>query len=1046
MKRTKRVPARIAAVFLSLLILWSGVPKVYASPDDPPEAATSSPESTAPEALAEDFPSASAADDKSEAASEEQTETAPDEGTETVSDKGAEAAVKEGAETAPNAGIDPAPTDKTEAVHKEETKEESNDGVEAASDDENDAPTEEPTESEVPLFSKSSEDAILSESQLFAIDFSTKRLLLAIDPALIVDPEHILSSYEGVHLLQYEDAETARNAYSYYYGKAAFVEPDTVIAAADGNADQHAVGTDPMSEAANPFSELQEAVESSSAAAGNVIALIDTGVNDDPSVIEWVSMIGDRATDDNGHGSNMAALIRQQNPDAKILSIKALGADGTGDVSAVYAAMKYAIERGVSIIALPMAAPKKAEHAAIAEVIREASGKGIKVVGAAGNYGANASYFIPGGIDEAIIIGACDAAGRRLTSSSYGTSVDFNVAAESTSRAAAIYTGLLSAGKGEIDQALVFPADFEPYEFSVEDLKEDGSFVIDDYAVLSAGLNPSYASISQMPQVRGFMHTSETGVMADYWFDFDGNGVVELDDVHQNTNALGKLIQAPGILTLYDVSEESPYYVAVLKNHNPGAVVQFLAANNNNNGERVSGAIFDRNTGIIYFPKSAFTNFSGLIASVQAQFVYLLTAITTEHGVTQGIVSGDFAAQDASVMNANLKSVIERSAQFTLNFGSNELPKAGDRITSITTASIWQSSGGTDPITYGPDWGVPITAESQAIWEKLVRDLGGTTAYNFTPDPPSQELAAQVEIALMGMQYGLQSQDSALYNKYAAQLKNLLARADVYGNLKTTAAEHNVIYYMGQTSNTFTFLNKLDGRSTSAAVVDNPVNDFGKVLIPVSCTHIGIALKQGMVDATEMSGKHAQNDDIQFGAIVLDVDSPNGNGEGYIYAAIQSFMNLADSGGGKSQDMFGLFKIPYRLEQNGSLTLTKSSANTAITEGNACYDLTGAQYTVYTDRACTAVAKDVNGNSAVLTVKDNSGVTNTLELKAGTYYIRETKAGKGYALDAAIYTKTVESGKTAVVEVKDIPNSDPIGILLRKADAGSGTEGGRVDL
>ena len=65
-------------------------------------------------------------------------------------------------------------------------------------------------------------------------------------------------------------------------------------------------------------------------------------------------MIGDNTADENGHGIRMAQLVAEQNPNVSILSIKALGADGTGDISAVYAAIRYAIDKKVSVINLSM--------------------------------------------------------------------------------------------------------------------------------------------------------------------------------------------------------------------------------------------------------------------------------------------------------------------------------------------------------------------------------------------------------------------------------------------------------------------------------------------------------------------------------------------------------------------------------------------------------------------------------------------------------------------------------------------------------------------
>ena len=60
------------------------------------------------------------------------------------------------------------------------------------------------------------------------------------------------------------------------------------------------------------------------------------------------------------------------------------------------------------------------------------------------------------------------------------------------------------------------------------------------------------------------------------------------------------------------------------------------------------------------------------------------------------------------------------------------------------------------------------------------------------------------------------------------------------------------------------------------------------------------------------------------------------------------------------------------------------------------------------------------------------------ELAAGRYYIKESAAPKGYALDEKIYTADVTSGNTAVVNVKDVPQSASVNILLEKTDAQTG--------
>lgn len=168
----------------------------------------------------------------------------------------------------------------------------------------------------------------LTEEQLGAIDFSSKRLLVAADESVIIDPEHVLSDYAGVYLMQYDTETQAKYAYAYYYNKSEFVDVDTVISVADGDGSANAAV--PMAAEENPIAELQAAVAENPVNAAGAVAVIDTGVNDVANVTESVSMIGDNTADENGHGTRMAQLVAEQNPDVSILSIKALGADGTG--------------------------------------------------------------------------------------------------------------------------------------------------------------------------------------------------------------------------------------------------------------------------------------------------------------------------------------------------------------------------------------------------------------------------------------------------------------------------------------------------------------------------------------------------------------------------------------------------------------------------------------------------------------------------------------------------------------------------------------------
>ena len=56
-------------------------------------------------------------------------------------------------------------------------------------------------------------------------------------------------------------------------------------------------------------------------------------------------------------------------------------------------------------------------------------------------------------------------------------------------------------------------------------------------------------------------------------------------------------------------------------------------------------------------------------------------------------------------------------------------------------------------------------------------------------------------------------------------------------------------------------------------------------------------------------------------------------------------------------------------------------------------------------------------------------------MPAGTYYVKEISAPKGYNLDTNVYTVTVSSAETATLRVKDEPKFDPLSIKLAKKSA-----------
>lgn len=120
------------------------------------------------------------------------------------------------------------------------------------------------------------------------------------------------------------------------------------------------------------------------------------------------------------------------------------------------------------------------------------------------------------------------------------------------------------------------------------------------------------------------------------------------------------------------------------------------------------------------------------------------------------------------------------------------------------------------------------------------------------------------------------------------------------------------------------------------------------------------------------------------------------------------------------------------------LQLQKSSSNTELTAGNDCYSLNGAEYGIYTDKACTRKIGSITTNAS------GYGSYSKYVDASASYYAKETKAPKGYELDETVYT-FVNSGKKAADGTKiysfsctDEPVDDPIGIVLQKKNAITG--------
>lgn len=118
----------------------------------------------------------------------------------------------------------------------------------------------------------------------------------------------------------------------------------------------------------------------------------------------------------------------------------------------------------------------------------------------------------------------------------------------------------------------------------------------------------------------------------------------------------------------------------------------------------------------------------------------------------------------------------------------------------------------------------------------------------------------------------------------------------------------------------------------------------------------------------------------------------------------------------------------------GDMDLLKKSSNPAVSDGNACYSLAGAVYSVYGSQADAQ-----SGSNRLATLVTNAdGYAKATGLQMGAYYVKETTPAKGYALDGTVYPVQVEPAECAHVNggtVYDVPQNDPADMWIGKIDA-----------
>ncbi len=125
-----------------------------------------------------------------------------------------------------------------------------------------------------------------------------------------------------------------------------------------------------------------------------------------------------------GHGTHVAGIVRLVAPDAQLLIVRVLDADGRGDIVNVAAGVRWAMDQGAKVINLSLGSTSRSD--ALQNVLEDAENAGVIVTATAGNWGTSQNVDFPGKSTHTLCVAAVDANNAGASFSSYGSDVELS--------------------------------------------------------------------------------------------------------------------------------------------------------------------------------------------------------------------------------------------------------------------------------------------------------------------------------------------------------------------------------------------------------------------------------------------------------------------------------------------------------------------------------------------------------------------------------------------------------------------------------------------
>lgn len=494
------------------------------------------------------------------------------------------------------------------------------------------------------------------------------------------------------------------------------------------------------------------------------------------------------------------------------------------------------------------------------------------------------------------------------------------------------------------------------------------------------------------------------------WADEDGDGFSE------HWDAL--LSQPVSHAVLFEVDPDADYYVGWAGADISGAkLTDWGASENNADAKMREGFIVDEATGLVYVPKS-YTELNDkgepMVASSRIQLVYTVenesAEATFDFNSTVNDVRGDVAGKGKVSL-----PVTAASTKVTLATDDVALESlTGRTIDSVTVNGIeytpdmgmWQYDADTGSLEFAM-----APAGIHAMNVKMSDNFGkGVASFFRMPEP-------RMSVNNIGT-WEFKSAPWA-GQTFITRGKNAYTGRNVPGYTLPAVENPGGGRYENKTINQAMGWQGVDvsrlqaGNYSIERTAEIYAQDNGTVKIntpaklALTCGHVGVNPSFGYdpnynepAASEDQYGQHVRVFSVSGNEAIVGVTVPTSH----------------------SQAGAGFFRIGWRVLA-GHINLHKTSANPGITDGNDCYSLEGAEFTVLNATGQTMGVLRTNAH----------GDTNTLELPEGTYTVRETKPPKGY-LAAPDQQVTVHGSQTTTVQVQDKASFDPVMIALGKFD------------